>query len=102
VEALLMQSIVNFFKSSRSILCGMPDIRADRSNCRFTVQQIEDGKPVLFGPALPGIYSSPEKRDLGLWSVGRNAPEQAKKLAELLNEHVLEVLVRTTTDTALP
>ena len=97
-----MPSVVNFFKSLRSILCDMSDIKADRSNCRFTVQLIEDGKPVLLVQLYQETIPVLKSATLGFGLLGGTRPEQATKLAELLNEQVLEVFVRTTTDTALP
>jgi hypothetical protein len=80
----------------------MSDIKADRSNCRFAVQQIEEGKPVLLVQLYQETIPVLKNTTLGFGLLGGMLPEQAKKLAELLNEQVLEVFVRTTTETALP
>jgi hypothetical protein len=71
----------------------MAENKTERSNCRFTVQQASDGKPFLVVqlyqetiPALKGLV-------LGFDLLGGTRVEEAKKLAEVLNEHVLDMFV---------
>jgi hypothetical protein len=71
----------------------MPQSKTDRSNCRFSVQQSGEGKPVLvvqlYQETIPGLKNAV----LGFDLLGGTGVEQAKKLAELLNEHVLDLFV---------
>jgi KaiC/GvpD/RAD55 family RecA-like ATPase len=68
---------------------------AERSNCHFAVQQASDGKPVLvvhlYRDSIPLLKGT----TLGFDLLGGVNEEQAKKLAEILNEHVLELFVMT-------
>jgi len=65
-----------------------------RSNCRFMVQQA-GGKPFLavqlFHDTIPLLKGA----SLGFDLLGGISVEQAKKLAEMLNEHVLELFLTT-------
>jgi hypothetical protein len=74
----------------------MPETRTDRSNCQFVVQQATDGKPVvmvqLSHETIPALKSAVVGFDL----LGGTGFEQAKKLADLLNEYVLNVFVTVT------
>lgn len=69
----------------------MPD-KTERSNCRFAVQTNE-GKSVLvvelYQDTIPGLKNS----ILGFDLLGGLRPEAARKLAETLNEHVLDLFV---------
>ena len=73
----------------------MAEPKTERSNCRFTVQRANDGKPFL----LVKLYQDtiPALRDvlLGFDLLGGTRVEAAKKLAEMLNEHVLDMFVTT-------
>jgi hypothetical protein len=69
--------------------------KTDRSNCHFAVQRASDGKPVLVVqlyqdsiPLLNGI-------SMGFDLLGGIGGEQARKLAEMLNEHVLDLFLIT-------
>ncbi|MFZ1918814.1 MAG: hypothetical protein WAU58_14665 [Terriglobales bacterium] len=71
----------------------MAEQKTERSNCRFTVQQDTDGKPLLVVqlyhdtiPALKGVM-------LGFDLLGGTQVETAKKFAAMLNEHVLDMFV---------
>lgn len=71
----------------------MQDSKTARSNCRFAVQQTSDGKPVivvqLYQDTIPGLANT----ILGFDLLGGMRAEQAKKLADTLNEHVLDLFV---------
>jgi hypothetical protein len=68
--------------------------KTERSNCRFTVEQA-GGKPFLavqlFHDTIPLLNGAL----LGFDLLGGISVEKAKKLAEILNEHVLELFVTT-------
>jgi hypothetical protein len=70
----------------------MAETKTERGNCRFTVQQ-SDGKPVvvvqLFQDTIPILNGVLFGFDL----LGGMRVEDAKKLAEMLNEHVLDLFV---------
>jgi len=71
--------------------------KTERSNCRFTVQPASDGKPMLvvelFQDTIPVLRQSL----LGFDLLGGTRFEDGKKLAEMLNEHVLDIFVTKTT-----
>jgi hypothetical protein len=79
----------------RSILRDMAEKKTDRSTCRFTVQQARDGKPFL----VVQLYRDtiPLLRDVsfGFELLRGTQVEEAKKLAEMLNERVLGMFVTT-------
>ncbi|MGO8985067.1 MAG: hypothetical protein ACLPHI_13465 [Terriglobales bacterium] len=71
----------------------MPEKKTERSACRFTVQQASDGKPFL---AVQLYHDSiPRFKDavLGFDLLGGMRVEAARKLADSLNEHVIELFV---------
>lgn len=71
----------------------MAENGTERSNCRFMVQQASDGKPLL----VVQLYQDtiPRLKDVlvGFDLLGGMRAEQARKLAEMLNEHVLDIFV---------
>ena len=71
----------------------MSQTKTDRSNCQFRVQQTPDGKSVvtvqLLHDTIPSLYHATVGFDL----LSGTRIEQAKKLADLLNEYVLDVFV---------
>jgi hypothetical protein len=74
---------------------------AERSNCHFAVQRTSDCKPVLvvqlFQDSIPIQDSIPTLKGttLGFDLLGGVSVEQAKKVAEMLNEHVLDLFLIT-------
>jgi hypothetical protein len=72
----------------------MTDRKTERSNCRFTVQGSDD-KPLLvvqlYQDTIPALKGSSFGFDL----LGGTRLEAARKLAETLNEHVLDIFVTT-------
>jgi hypothetical protein len=72
---------------------AMQKPKTERSNCRFIVQQAENGKPVLvlqfFQQTIPVL----KEAILGFDLLGGTQAEEAKKLAEMLNERVLDMFV---------
>jgi hypothetical protein len=71
----------------------MPELKTERSNCRFAVQGSE-GKSLLvvqlYQDTIPALNGS----SIGFDLLGGTQIEAAKKLAGMLNEHVLDMFVR--------
>lgn len=67
--------------------------KTERSNCRFTVQRTPDGKPLLVVQLYQETISSLKNSTLGFDLLGGLRPEAAQKLADMLNEHVLDTFV---------
>jgi hypothetical protein len=70
----------------------------ERSNCRFTVRKGESDKPQIVLELFQAI-SQLKDATLGYELLGGTTVEQAKKVAALLNEHVLNIFVETTSPT---
>jgi hypothetical protein len=71
----------------------MADNKTERSNCRFTVQQASDGKSVLVVQLYQDTIPMLKGVSLGFDLLGGMSVEQVKKLAETLNEHILDIFV---------
>ncbi len=70
----------------------MQDGKTERSNCSFTVQQT-DGKPILVVQFYQESILHLREAVVGFDLLGGTHPDRAKKLAEMLNEHVLDMFV---------
>jgi hypothetical protein len=66
----------------------------ERSNCHFTVRKGESDKPQIVLEVFQAI-SRLKDATLGYELLGGITVEQAKKVAALLNEHVLNIFVET-------
>lgn len=66
--------------------------KTERSNCHFAVQRASDGKPILVVQLYQEIPMLKEVL-LGFDLLGGTQLEQAKELAEMLNERVLDFFV---------
>jgi hypothetical protein len=75
----------------------MAEKKTERSNCRFTVQQASDGKPFLAVELYQDTIPRLKEVIVGFDLLGGMRVEDARKLAEMLNEHVLDIFV-----TAMP
>jgi hypothetical protein len=64
-----------------------------RSNCRFTVEKATDGKHVIALRLYQDTIPMLKEVSIGFDLLGGTRIEQAKKLAEMLNEHVLNFFV---------
>jgi hypothetical protein len=71
----------------------MSQTKTERSNCRFLVQQTQDGKAVVMVQLLHETIPALKNTAVGFDLLGGTRVEQAKKLADLLNEYVLNVFV---------
>lgn len=74
----------------------MSPTKTERSNCRFLVQPTEDGKAVVMVQLLHETIPALRNTAVGFDLLGGTRMEQAKKLADLLNEYVLNVFVTVT------
>jgi hypothetical protein len=72
----------------------MAEPKTERSNCRFTVQG-SDGKPLLVVQLYQDTIPALKGASFGFDLLGGARVETAKKLAEMLNEHVLDMFVTT-------
>ena len=84
------------------ILRDMSPINIQRSNCRFAVQQAPEGNVVLLMQLLHQTIPSLNNSVVGFDLLGGTRMEQAKKVADLLNEYVLGVFVREAEKGATP
>jgi hypothetical protein len=69
----------------------MPE-KTERSNCRFSVQQSADGRPVLV-VSLYNTVSSLKNCVIGFDLLGGLPLPTARKLADTMNEHILDLFV---------
>lgn len=69
--------------------------KAERSKCHFAVQQASDGKPVLVVQLYQDSIPLLKGASMGFDLLGGIGGEQAKKLAEMLNEQVLDLFLIT-------
>jgi hypothetical protein len=69
---------------------SMPDT-THRSNCRFIVQQGSDGQSVLVVNLYQDTIPSLKNTVVGFDLLGGLRPDAAKRLADTLNEHVLDM-----------
>ncbi|MFY9645849.1 MAG: hypothetical protein WAK29_11765 [Terriglobales bacterium] len=77
----------------------MTQTKIERSNCRFVVQQGTDGKPFLALELYQDTIPRLKGALLGFDLLGGMRVEQAKKLAEALNEHVLDIFLTVSSET---
>jgi hypothetical protein len=73
----------------------MADKKTQRSHCRFTIQQASDGQPFLGVQLYQDTIPMLRGALLGFELLRGTRIEEAKKLAEMLNEHVLGMFVMT-------
>jgi hypothetical protein len=74
----------------------MSPTKTDRSNCQFLLQQTPDRRAVIIVQLLHESIPALKSVVVGFDLLGGIQVEQAKKLADLLNEYVLNVFVTTT------
>jgi hypothetical protein len=68
----------------------MTDKKTDRSNCRFAVQMI-DGKHILAVQLYQDTIPVLKDVAIGFDLLGGTRVEDARKLADLLNERVIDI-----------
>lgn len=70
----------------------MDDPVTERSNCRFIVRKDESDKPQMVLELFQAISQLKDTK-VGYEFIGGTSVEQAKKVAALSNEHVLNIFV---------
>ena len=76
----------------------MTETRTERGSCKFIVQQVEGGKQAIVVQSFHDNIAPLKHAVLGFTLLSGIPSEQAKKIAETLNEYVLEAFV-TLSDT---
>jgi len=71
----------------------MAEKKTECSACRFTAEQSPGGKPFLAVQLYHDTIPMLKEVALGFNLLGGMRIEEARKLAEMLNEHVLDVFV---------
>jgi hypothetical protein len=71
----------------------MTDTQTERGSCRFTVQQVEGGKQAIVVQTFHDSIGPLRHATLGFNLLSGTTSEQAKKMAEMLNEYVLEAFL---------
>ncbi|HKM48234.1 MAG TPA: hypothetical protein VJX69_11635 [Terriglobales bacterium] len=71
----------------------MAEKKTERSNCRFAVERASDGKPILVVELFQDTIPMLRQVLIGFELLGGMRIEDGKKLAEMLNEHVLDLFV---------
>jgi hypothetical protein len=76
----------------------MYDVRTERASCRFLAEKGEGGKQTIriqfFTRTVPILAHA----SLGFNLLAGISPEQANKIAEMLNDSVLDVFVALSSD----
>ena len=68
-------------------------LRPERSGCRFAVAKTDEGKPVIQLELFHDTVSHLRSLTLGFEVLGGVTPEQAKALANAMNERIVGVIV---------
>jgi hypothetical protein len=71
----------------------MPDTRIERGTCRFVAKKDEGVRPTITLQFLHGAVSVLNHATLSLNLLGGLTLEQAKKMADILNENVLDASI---------
>jgi hypothetical protein len=71
----------------------MPDTRIERGTCRFVARKVEGGRPAITLQFFHGTVPILNHAALSFNLLGGLTLEQAKNLADVLNENVLDASV---------
>jgi hypothetical protein len=71
----------------------MAEQKTERSSCRFSVQQASDGKPLLVVQLYQDTVPALKGASIGFDLIGGTRLDEAKTLAEALNDRVLDMFV---------
>jgi hypothetical protein len=71
----------------------MAENRTERAACRFVVRKGQDQQPIITLQLFHNTVSVLNNAILGFELLGGTTAEQAKKVADVLNERVLNVFV---------
>jgi hypothetical protein len=77
----------------------MSNPRTERSNCRFAVRESAERKAVVIVELLHETIPMLKGTTIGFGLLGGTTPTQAQKIADLLNEYVLELFVTMSSPT---
>ncbi len=78
----------------------MNKLRVERGPCRFIAEKDQSGKSLIQVKLFHGTVSLLNNTSLSFSVLGGISLEQAKKVAEILNENVLDICVSMSADTA--
>jgi len=70
----------------------MPE-KIDRSNCRFSVERSADGKNILVVSLYQDTIPALKNKTIGFDLLGGLPLAAAQKLADTMNEHVLDLFL---------
>jgi hypothetical protein len=73
----------------------MADTKTERGSCRFVVEFVS-GRTQIVVQTFHGSISLLCDAVIGFNMLGGISPEQAKKVADMLNEHILDLFVSVT------
>ena len=76
----------------------MPDIRIERGTCRFVANKDEGGRPIITLQFFHGTVSVLNHATLSFNLLGGLTLDQAKKMADGLNENVLDASVAVSSE----
>jgi hypothetical protein len=76
----------------------MTETRVERGTCRFVAEKGEQGKPIIRVELFHGTVSLLKNVTLSFNLLGGMSVEQAKKIADSLNENVLDMSVSLSGD----
>jgi hypothetical protein len=76
----------------------MPDTRIERGTCRFVARNVEGGRPAITLQFFHGTVSILNHAALRFNLLSGFTLEQAKKLADVLNENVLDASVAVSSE----
>jgi hypothetical protein len=74
----------------------MAEIRTERGACRFAVHKGQDQQPIISLQLFHNTVSVLNNATVGFDLLGGTTAEQEKKVADMLNERVLNVFVSLT------
>jgi hypothetical protein len=90
--------IEHFFRIKRIYSPNMTEARVERGTCRFVASNNEQGKPIIRLELFHGTVSLLKNASLSFNLLGGVSLEQAKKIADSLNENVLDISVNMSSD----
>jgi hypothetical protein len=76
----------------------MPEARTERGTCRFVAAEGQGGKPVIGVELFHGIVSVHTHATLSFNLLGGMSLERAKRMAETINDSVLDLSVTLSSD----
>jgi hypothetical protein len=71
----------------------MTETRTERGSCKFTVQETEGGKQAIVAQTFHDTIGPLRAATLGFTLLSGTGLQQARKIADMLNEYVLEAFL---------